>query len=90
MANVANGYVDITLGSPNPSSPTYAPMPRPGCRLCLRPREEHQEDKCLFSTTTYVPEDLASFRSRFGAWSSGQRIEDCLAEIVFYLGSLPK
>lgn len=90
MANFDHGYADITLGQPNSSTPTYSPMPIPGCRLCLRPREEHQEDKCLFSTTAYQPEDITAFRSRFGAWSAGQRIEDCLAAVVFYLGSLPK
>ena len=90
MANIASGYADVTLGLPNTSSYTNMPMPRPGCRYCMRPREEHQEDKCLFSTTTFQQEDLTSFRSRFGAWSNGQRIEDCLAEIVYYLGSLPK
>lgn len=90
MANISIVGADVSLGLPNMSSYTSMPMPRPGCRSCLRSQEEHEGGKCLFNTTTFQQEDLSTFRIRFGSWCNGQRIEDCLAEIVYYLGSLPK
>lgn len=87
MANLGPTSTEITLtpsyGSSSPSTP---PMPRATqCGNCGRQYAEHPEGKCLFDSSQFRQEDLSVFKSRFEAWANGQRLEDCLAQIVYNL-----
>jgi hypothetical protein len=78
---------DITLTSSyGTAPPSTQPMPQAtACSVCRKHYSEHVEEKCLFDSTMFQQEDFYAYRQRFEAWMAGQRLEDCLALIVYNL-----
>ena len=87
MAKLEIDYAEFLLGALDVSRmPHLKAMPRAdSCLCCGKAFEQHVDRKCLYSSTDYVEEPEIAFMTRFSAWANGQKIEECLARIVYEL-----